>query len=322
MFDAGQELQVGGHYRDGRLKGRPVPYKPMGNKVNLDNPNAAEVRLVQNTNRQFAMSFVEGNSDLNETRGLFHDFFQPNLLDKIRLKKTKRKELPFFILNDAQAFESDEVLEFRARVRVPATISVWFDCHFQKAKGGHVRLAVRRERETLTFSVEEKNESLGVTFRLPGNLKELYSKPSKKRTNRFPILIGMQALRPVNGSAVEVFYAVRRLEATDRLKITEEYVRKDDRLFLVSDVFSVNYDNNPAENGSVSRGSSHANDQECIFCFHDKVNCLMTPCRHMSLCFECSKKLQSTTNKCPICRETIREIVRIEPTTPKLKNRA
>jgi hypothetical protein len=283
----------------------------MGNKINLDNPTPADVRLVQQTNRQFAMSFVQNNADLNEQRGLFHDFFQPNLLDKIRLKKTTRKELPFVVINDSQAFPLEGFLEFRIRNRVPVKVAILFDCFFKKDKNGEAVLVQKRPKDAQEFVVEEPNPSMGITLKVPGHLKEFASKATRKRTNSFPILISMKALRPPKEGVVEVYYAVRRLEGTQELKVVEEYVLRNDKLFVVSDVFSVAYEGGHTDKNSVSRGST-VDEDTCIFCFSDKVTCLLTPCRHMSLCFECSKRLQSTTNKCPICRETIREIVRVE----------
>lgn len=283
----------------------------MGNKINLDNPTPADVRVVQQTNRQFAMSFVQNNADLNEQRGLFHDFFQPNLLDKIKLKKTTRKELPFLVINDSQAFSLEGVFEFRIRTRVPVKVAILFDCYFKKDKNGEALLVQKRPGDAQEFVVEEPSPSMGVTLKIPGNLKEFVTRATRKRTNNFPILVSMRALRPPKEGALEVYYAVRRLEGTQELRIMEEYVLRNERLFVVSDVFSVAYEGGHVDKKSMSRGSA-MDEETCIFCFTDRVTCLLTPCRHMSLCFECSKRLQSTTNKCPICRETIREIVKVE----------
>lgn len=47
----------------------------------------------------------------------------------------------------------------------------------------------------------------------------------------------------------------------------------------------------------------------CLICMNQTKNTLFMPCRHLSACYDCTKIITSTSNKCPICREDIKETI-------------
>ena len=49
----------------------------------------------------------------------------------------------------------------------------------------------------------------------------------------------------------------------------------------------------------------------CSICISTRVSTILLPCRHLCVCFDCSKNLVTQTNKCPICRNKITNLVRI-----------
>lgn len=49
----------------------------------------------------------------------------------------------------------------------------------------------------------------------------------------------------------------------------------------------------------------------CSICLSEKVSTIILPCRHFCICMDCSKNLVENTNKCPICRQKIGQLVRI-----------
>lgn len=58
--------------------------------------------------------------------------------------------------------------------------------------------------------------------------------------------------------------------------------------------------------------------QDCIVCQSEPRDTAVLPCRHMCLCSRCSDYIRTRTQyssyKCPICREKIGRMMRLEPT--------
>ncbi|XP_027355218.1 probable E3 ubiquitin-protein ligase LUL4 [Abrus precatorius] len=66
-------------------------------------------------------------------------------------------------------------------------------------------------------------------------------------------------------------------------------------------------------------GSSAATDfddndpgKECVICMTEPKDTAVLPCRHMCMCSECAKALRLQSNKCPICRQSIEELIEIK----------
>ncbi|KAF5191768.1 E3 ubiquitin ligase protein [Thalictrum thalictroides] len=51
--------------------------------------------------------------------------------------------------------------------------------------------------------------------------------------------------------------------------------------------------------------------KECVICMSEPKDTAVLPCRHMCLCSECAKELRLQTNKCPICRQPIEQLIEI-----------
>ncbi|KVH93619.1 Zinc finger, RING/FYVE/PHD-type [Cynara cardunculus var. scolymus] len=54
---------------------------------------------------------------------------------------------------------------------------------------------------------------------------------------------------------------------------------------------------------------------ECVICMTEPKDTAVLPCRHMCLCSECAKALRLQSNKCPICRQPIEELMEIKINT-------
>ncbi|CAI0466360.1 unnamed protein product [Linum tenue] len=52
--------------------------------------------------------------------------------------------------------------------------------------------------------------------------------------------------------------------------------------------------------------------KECVICMTEPKNIVILPCRHMCMCSECAKELRMQTNKWPICRQPIEELIEIK----------
>ena len=56
-------------------------------------------------------------------------------------------------------------------------------------------------------------------------------------------------------------------------------------------------------------GEILTDDFKCAICLDKPKNIILKPCMHMAMCRECQKKL--TTGKCPICKGTFTDVVKI-----------
>ncbi|KAJ1091953.1 hypothetical protein NDU88_005067 [Pleurodeles waltl] len=53
--------------------------------------------------------------------------------------------------------------------------------------------------------------------------------------------------------------------------------------------------------------------ESCVVCFTSKVNAVILPCGHACLCYSCVQKVLQTCGKCPMCRQTMHDIMRLSP---------
>ncbi|XP_050218581.1 probable E3 ubiquitin-protein ligase LUL4 [Mercurialis annua] len=51
--------------------------------------------------------------------------------------------------------------------------------------------------------------------------------------------------------------------------------------------------------------------KECVICMTEPKDTAVLPCRHMCMCSDCAKELRLQSNKCPICRQPIEELIEI-----------
>ena len=49
---------------------------------------------------------------------------------------------------------------------------------------------------------------------------------------------------------------------------------------------------------------------ECVICYEADVDCVLYSCGHMCMCFSCAVQQFDTSGECPLCRATIRDVIR------------
>ncbi|KAF8025793.1 hypothetical protein BT93_F2578 [Corymbia citriodora subsp. variegata] len=66
--------------------------------------------------------------------------------------------------------------------------------------------------------------------------------------------------------------------------------------------------------GSSSAEGYNDNDpgKECVICMTEPKDTAILPCRHLCMCNECARALTHQSNKCPICRQPIEELIEIK----------
>lgn len=59
--------------------------------------------------------------------------------------------------------------------------------------------------------------------------------------------------------------------------------------------------------GDLSKAESES--KECVICMTNERNTCVLPCRHICCCAECANTLRLQTDRCPVCRELMTELV-------------
>ena len=50
--------------------------------------------------------------------------------------------------------------------------------------------------------------------------------------------------------------------------------------------------------------------KECVICRDNDVDCVLYSCGHLCMCFQCATQQWSGAGECPLCRDTIRDVIR------------
>ena len=68
----------------------------------------------------------------------------------------------------------------------------------------------------------------------------------------------------------------------------------------------------------LNSGRTDSDDSgECVVCMTNPKNTLAKPCKHVSLCHECANVVMTKDQSCPICRQTIVEIIPLILNSPE-----
>ncbi|EGZ24074.1 hypothetical protein PHYSODRAFT_250287 [Phytophthora sojae] len=66
----------------------------------------------------------------------------------------------------------------------------------------------------------------------------------------------------------------------------------------------------PAKNTPGQGAGAQSND-ECVICFDGHQEAVCVPCGHNAVCMDCAQELLDTTRLCPVCRQQVREVIRL-----------
>ncbi|KAL3538054.1 hypothetical protein ACH5RR_001420 [Cinchona calisaya] len=90
-----------------------------------------------------------------------------------------------------------------------------------------------------------------------------------------------------------------------QVKVIKQILWIDEVRYELREIFGISNEDERAINDKDS-------GKECVICMTDPKNTAVLPCRHMCMCSECAKELRLQSNKCPICRQPIEELLEIK----------
>ncbi|KAG8363786.1 hypothetical protein BUALT_Bualt19G0058600 [Buddleja alternifolia] len=90
-----------------------------------------------------------------------------------------------------------------------------------------------------------------------------------------------------------------------QVKVIKQILWTDGARYELRDIFGIS-DSDEASISDLESG------KECVICMTEVKNTAVLPCRHMCMCSECAKELRLQSNKCPVCRQPIEELLEIK----------
>jgi len=51
--------------------------------------------------------------------------------------------------------------------------------------------------------------------------------------------------------------------------------------------------------------------EDCVICRSEAKDTVFIPCRHLCICSQCAQVLKYQSNKCPICRSSVRSMLSV-----------
>ena len=103
---------------------------------------------------------------------------------------------------------------------------------------------------------------------------------------------------PICVNTLQVYCAIRVISGVAKLKVVTQKCVVQNRGYFMSELYGL---------GDMSKEEGEG--RECVICMtNDRDTCVM-PCRHVCCCAECANTLRLQSDRCPVCREAITELV-------------
>ena len=138
------------------------------------------------------------------------------------------------------------------------------------------------EMDEAIVSVEELNSH-------PINMKDQWS---------FIIAISLNTPKECTVQSIFVYCAARVVNGAPKLKVIAENGEIQNGGFFICEMYGL---------GDLSKSDEES--KECVICMTNERNTCVLPCRHICCCAECANTLRLQTDRCPVCREPITELV-------------
>ncbi|KAF5946012.1 hypothetical protein HYC85_016240 [Camellia sinensis] len=94
-------------------------------------------------------------------------------------------------------------------------------------------------------------------------------------------------------------------ESHFQVKVIKQILWVDAVRYELREIYGISSSNDVTINDNDS-------GKECVICMTDPKDTAILPCRHMCMCSECAKALRLQSDKCPICRQPIEELIEIK----------
>ncbi|XP_034917852.1 probable E3 ubiquitin-protein ligase LUL4 isoform X2 [Populus alba] len=99
---------------------------------------------------------------------------------------------------------------------------------------------------------------------------------------------------------------VKNNEGHFQVKVAKQILWIDGIRYELREIFGIANSDGAGVDGETDSG------KECIICMTEPKDTAVLPCRHMCLCSGCAEELRCRSDRCPICRQPIQELMEIK----------
>ena len=131
--------------------------------------------------------------------------------------------------------------------------------------------------------------------------KDVLADPQVGDELLFSISLDGAVLCSVNGGALRLLFH------TDVSLSTRPFI---DVFGSVQKIQVLGIKNSPPRPKSYSPVPEFQQPTECVVCYESDVDCVLYSCGHMCMCYQCAVQQWSKSGECPLCRASIRDVIR------------
>lgn len=212
---------------------------------------------------------------------------------------------PSLKVSKAQDLDGHYIVTFEFAHTQPCSVCVYYCVEEELDSGGRpVKYDAKVALENATF--EGENSSQSYSAELPQNTAVALDSLEFSSSDGYDLVISLNSTsndsdgRPLSSQTTYVKLGREANSLEYNVKIEKQKIVVDghENAYDVQEIFGIT-------------GNADEEDNECVVCMSAPRNTTVLPCRHMCLCDECAESLRKQTNKCPICRESVQSLLRI-----------
>jgi E3 ubiquitin-protein ligase MGRN1 len=223
-------------------------------------------------------------------------------------------------------------LEFTFDAATDCTIRVYYVASEQGKVGADGVLSFTTLKEEGAHPKESRSKGLSQTFRtreshsLDASLYAPTELTYQAGSKVFPLVVCLEAAGGANGqpkSAVQsqtTFASISAADASGNRTITplKQKIQVGATSYELQEIYGID---GATASGTEAGGESGDgaeeggdNGRDCVICMTEPRDTTVLPCRHMCMCSDCAKTLRMQSEKCPICRTPIEQLLQIKIT--------
>mmetsp|Transcript_45411 Transcript_45411/g.125922 ORF Transcript_45411/g.125922 Transcript_45411/m.125922 type:complete len:354 (+) Transcript_45411:63-1124(+) len=184
-------------------------------------------------------------------------------------------------------------------------------------------------KDGTSHPLEHREKGLGQTFRTRAShpLDTALYKPEElvydPKVGRYPIIVCMEAgaERNPDPNKVQSQTTVIKLSKADDGVYSAQPIKQKIQVgstpYELQEIFGIDQHAKAGESSAAAADGGDGDgdgdgSRECVICMTEARDTTVLPCRHMCMCSDCARQLRVQSNKCPICRTNIEQLLQIK----------
>eukprot|EP00698_Gefionella_okellyi_P004833 TRINITY_DN14473_c0_g1_i1.p1 TRINITY_DN14473_c0_g1~~TRINITY_DN14473_c0_g1_i1.p1 ORF type:complete len:333 (+),score=80.12 TRINITY_DN14473_c0_g1_i1:83-1081(+) len=176
-----------------------------------------------------------------------------------------------------------------------------------------------------------KSGSPASVVKLPAGLAQSYAQPAAEglpldqcepqeltyvpSTNTFPVILTLETIPPADSTVQPqiqtTFCSLERSPSGAAvLRVLKQEIKLEGVLYSLQEIYGMGHTDSAHRDHATTEDDDDS--AECVVCMNEPREVMVLPCRHMCLCQGCADMLRFQSNKCPICRAFVQQLLRVQ----------